>query len=219
MADSKPVGLHRFTGEHHWTEAVIEVVATRLNGEDRACVLELHDAVIAVVADGVGGTGNGGVAAQLIVDAVGALTHAPSDWCVFLEELDAEVSRKGSGRSTAVIVAVRDGMLSGASVGDSAAWLISNGELIDLTEDQQRRPFVGGGCIACATRSEPLNDGTLLVASDGLLNYAKRDDIVAAASGSNLCAAARELVDLVRLPNGKLQDDVAVILCRRAADK
>jgi len=214
MTDSNALGPHRLR-----TEAVIEVVAAQPKGEDRACVIELHDTFVAVVADGVGGTGNGGVAAQLIVDAVSALTHVPNDWCVFLEHLDAEASRSGSGRSTAVIVAVCDGRLSGTSVGDSAAWLISNGELIDLTEGQQRRPFVGGGCIACATPSVPLNDGTLLVASDGLLNYAKRNDIIAIVSGPNLRAAARALVDLVRLPNGKLQDDVAVVLCRRTADR
>jgi hypothetical protein len=59
-----------------------------------------------------------------------------------------------------------------------------------------------------------LAGGTLLVASDGLLHYARQADIIRIASGEDLQAAARALIDLVRLPNGTLQDDVAVVLCR-----
>jgi hypothetical protein len=46
-------------------------------------------------------------------------------------------------------------------------------------------------------------DGTLLVASDGLFRYATTHDIV-----RNL----DRLVDLVRLPNGALQDDISVVI-------
>jgi hypothetical protein len=53
-----------------------------------------------------------------------------------------------------------------------------------------------------------------LVASDDLLRYAKRTDIVRIASSADLNAAARALIEIVRLANGTLQDDVAVVLCR-----
>ena len=54
----------------------------------------------------------------------------------------------------------------------------------------------------------------LVVASDGLWNYAPRAAIAELASGDDLDAAVRALVDLVRLPSGELQDDVAIALVR-----
>jgi hypothetical protein len=59
--------------------------------------------------------------------------------------------------------------------------------------------------------------GTLLVASDGLLRYAKLADIARLAAGADLDAAARGLVELVRLSSGALPDDVAMVLGREVA--
>jgi hypothetical protein len=56
----------------------------------------------------------------------------------------------------------------------------------------------------------------LLVASDGLIKYAKQASIARIASGADLASAARSLVDLVRLRSGQLQDDVSIVLCRKA---
>jgi hypothetical protein len=48
-----------------------------------------------------------------------------------------------------------------------------------------------------------------------LWRYAKRDAIVAAiARGEDLATTATSLVELVRLANGELQDDVAVVIVR-----
>jgi serine/threonine protein phosphatase PrpC len=193
---------------------VIEVADAHRSGQDRAEVFELDDQVVVVVADGAGGTGNGAAASQAIVDSVRALANAPPDWCGLLDELDGDTERLSNGQSTAVIVAIRDGILSGASVGDSGASLLKGSELIDLTDGQQRKPLVGGGCAPSRIAPTEFAGGTLLVASDGLLRYAKRTDIIRVASGEDLQAAARGLVDLVRLPNGNLQDDVAIVLCR-----
>ncbi len=41
-------------------------------------------------------------------------------------------------------------------------------------------------------------------------------DIALALAGDDLAVVARALVDLVRLPSGALQDDVALVLCREA---
>jgi hypothetical protein len=60
-----------------------------------------------------------------------------------------------------------------------------------------------------------LGAATLLLASDGLLNYASAERIAACAGGADLDAVARELVDLVRLRSGALPDDVAILLGRR----
>jgi hypothetical protein len=48
-------------------------------------------------------------------------------------------------------------------------------------------------------------DSTLLLATDGLFNFARPETF-----------AARELIRLVRLPSGGLQDDVGLVLVRAA---
>ena len=241
----------------------IAVAAARGGGQDRARVFEADGGVTVVVADGAGGTGNGALAAQAIVDAVGvaaaeevvatvgvvashagmddvrvvashavldaagavasqavadtvgAVRNAPRDWSALLFELDRDAKRLGHGQSTAVVISIRGGVLSGASAGDSGAWLVQNGDAIDLTEGQSRKPLVGAGCRPWHIPRQLLGDGTLLVASDGLLHYAPRAAIIRLVSGEDLPTAARALVDLVRLPSGGLQDDVAVVLCRQ----
>ncbi len=105
------------------------------------------------LADGAGGTGNGAIAAEAIIDAIGTAASGV-DWSMLLADLDRDVKRLGGGQST-------------------------------------------------------------LVASDGLLRYAKRSDIARVANGPDLAVAARALVDLVRLPTGGLQDDVSIVLCRQ----
>ncbi|HEV7558771.1 MAG TPA: hypothetical protein VGO00_25040, partial [Kofleriaceae bacterium] len=114
------------------------------------------------LADGAGGTGNGAAAAQAIVDAV---ETGAGDWCALLEDLDG---RLDGAQATAVIVSVRE-RITGVSVGDSGAWLVRDGDIIDLTEHQRRKPLVGGGCEPVAF--EAPFDGTLVVGSDGLFRY------------------------------------------------
>jgi PPM family protein phosphatase len=195
----------------------VEIAGATGGGQDRARVFELGDELVIALADGAGGTSNGATAAQALVDAVGALGRTAHDWSAQLDELDRDPQRLGSGQSTAVIVSIRDGVLSGASVGDSGAWLLQGPSVIDLTEGQQRKPLVGDGCVPWRIPPMRLDGRTLLVASDGLLRYAKRADIVRIASGEDLHAAARALIEVVRLANGTLQDDVAVVLCREQA--
>jgi serine/threonine protein phosphatase PrpC len=194
------------------TDCALEVVAARGHGQDRAAVFRFDRDVVLVVADGVGGTGDGAAAAQAIVDAVGAVGSVDHDWCGLLLDLDERVAR--FGQSTAVVVTLIDGVISGASVGDSGAWLIGTHDARDLTDGQHRKPLVGDGCRPFAIRPTPRTTGTLLVASDGLLAYAKWADVIRIANGPDLSVAARALIDLVRLPSRALPDDVAVILCR-----
>lgn len=194
----------------------VEVAAAQRDGQDRARVIEAGDDLIVALADGAGGTGNGATAAQAIVDAVGA-DSAADDWCVLLDDLDCDTQRLGNDQSTAVIVSIRGGVLSGASVGDSGAWLLQGANVVELTQGQQRKPLVGDGCAPWRIPPTRLNGGALLVASDGLLRYAKQLDIIRIASSEDLQAAARALIDHVRLPNGTLQDDVVVVPCREIA--
>lgn len=190
------------------------VVAMRGTGQDRAAVLETDDGLLIGLADGAGGTGHGAIAAQAVIDAISHTASAPPSWTALLSQLDRDPRRLGLGQTTAVVVSVtRDG-IRGASVGDSAAWLLRGSHIDDLTAGQARKPLLGAGCQPVALHAGPLAGATLLVASDGLFRYAKPADILHIASSPDLAAAATALVDLVRLPTGGLQDDVAIVLVR-----
>lgn len=198
-------------------EYAVEIAAAPRSNQDRASVLRFADSIVVVLADGAGGSGHGARTAQTIIDAVAAVGAAHHDWCDLLRSLDRNAQRSGPGQSTAVIVSISDGLLTGASVGDSGAWLVCGTEALDLTANQLRKPLLGGGCLPRPLLPTPLDDHTLLVASDGLFRYASHRDLVSIATHPDLSAAAAALIDLVRLPTGALQDDIAVVVCRQRA--
>jgi len=68
------------------------------------------------------------------------------------------------------------------------------------------RQHVGAGCRPFAVHAAGLGASTLLVASDGLLRYAKLADIGRLGAGADLDAAVRGLVELARLRSGGLPD-------------
>jgi len=195
----------------------IEVVPQRARGQDRAAVVRIADGLVIALADGAGGTGNGEVAAQTVIDAASQGALVGRAWSELLEELDRDGARLGHGQTTAVILSVTRRGIVGASVGDSGAWVVRGAQIEDLTEGQTHKPLVGAGCRPFAVHAAALGAGTLFVASDGLLRYAKPADIARLAAGADLDAAARGLVDLVRLRSGALPDDVSVVLCREVA--
>jgi serine/threonine protein phosphatase PrpC len=194
----------------------VEIVAQRGTGQDRAAVIEVEGGVVIVVADGAGGTGNGGGAAQAVVDAVRAAAAGAPSWEEVLERCDEDHGALGGGQTTAVVVEIRGEHVHGASVGDSGAWIVGGASTRDLTCRQERKPLIGDGGVPAYLRGELRARETLLVASDGLLRFSSRADIARIAMGQDVAAAARALVALVRLPDGELQDDVAVVLCRRS---
>jgi len=193
---------------------VIEIVGRRGRGQDRALARATDTGVLIVLADGAGGTVGGAEAAQTVVDQVAESAAIGSDWSLVLAQIDQHRARLRGGQSTAVVISVTPAGMDGACVGDSGAWIIRGTEVEDLTAQQLRKPLVGAGCVPSPIRSGPLGDGTLLVASDGLLSYAKPADIARIAGGPDLQAAARALIGLVRLASGQLPDDVSIVLCR-----
>jgi serine/threonine protein phosphatase PrpC len=195
----------------------VAVVPQRGAGQDRAAVVRVAEGVVIALADGAGGTGHGAVAAQAVIEAVTQGAPAGRAWWELLEALDRDGARLGHGQTTAVVLSVTPRAIMGASVGDSGAWVVRGAQIEDLTEGQTRKPLVGAGCRPFAVHAAGLGAGTLLVASDGLLRYAKPADIARLAAGPDLDAAARGLVELVRLRSGALPDDVAVVLCREVA--
>lgn len=202
------------SGNFRWA---IAVVPQRGIGQDRVTVVPVAGGVVIALADGAGGAGHGEVAAQAVIDAVTQGASAGRAWAELLDELDRDGARLGHGQTTAVVLSVTPRAITGASVGDSGAWVVRGAQIDDLTDGQTRKPLVGAGCRPFAVHAAALEGGTLLLASDGLLRYAKPADIARLAVGADLDTAARGLVELVRLRSGALPDDVAVVLCREVA--
>ncbi len=180
-------------------------------------VVERDARLVVAISDGAGGTGGGSEAAEAVVGltaAIGPTANWSAFWVQQLTDLDAALSvSPHGGQATAIVLEIVEGVIGGASVGDSCAWIVSDSAVVDLTCDQIRKPLVGSG------RARPVGFGPLsaqgrvLVASDGLFKYAPQDAIVAAARHPDKNAAVEKLLSLVRLPSGGYQDDLAVALC------
>ncbi|MGN6109630.1 MAG: hypothetical protein ACTHU0_31265 [Kofleriaceae bacterium] len=196
---------------------VTEICPRRGEGQDRVTVVSSPDRLVIALADGAGGAAGGERAATAVIDAV--MTSNTDDWQMVLTELELDPDRLGPGLTTAVALTVTGDGISGASAGDSGAWVVwSRGDepAIDELTANQQGALIGNHAVAVAFRGGPLAGGTLVVASDGLFRYAPREAIARAALGPDLTAAAHALVALVRLPSGELPDDVSIVLCREA---
>jgi serine/threonine protein phosphatase PrpC len=183
---------------------VVRVQPARGTGQDRAVFVPRTAGAMIVLADGAGGTARGAEAAQRVVDRL----------TLDVDALDRELAALG-GQSTVVAIEVEGATLRGVSVGDSEAWIVrDDGRIEDLTAHQHRKPLLGDGGIGVPF-SAALVDGTLVVGSDGLFRYVKREIIVAACGASSLEEVADALIAAARLPGGGLQDDVSLVLWRR----
>jgi len=182
--------------------------------EDRVAVIDADERMAVVVADGAGGVGNGDAAAETVIREVTANYRGIStaeQWETELRQIDC---RLGVGESTAVVVDLRVGSIVGASVGYSRAWIIRDGELIDLTVNQKRKPLLGSGDARPTQFSHGALVGTLFVATDGFCNYVKHDELTSMVAQADLFEIPRRCVELVRLPSGDLWDDIGVVVCR-----
>jgi serine/threonine protein phosphatase PrpC len=192
-----------------------------LTGNDRDALVSVENRQVLIVADGAQGR-QGGVAADIVIayvrdhaaEIAGAMSCSASERA--LTAIDQQIYASGcGGLTTAVLVVLEDNILLGASVGDSEAHLIRQGDVVDLTADQPRRPFLGSGSAKPASFGPIGLEGRLLVATDGLFKYGKaevRERIVRTAP---IREVAWRLADSVRLRNGHLQDDVTVYVVER----
>jgi hypothetical protein len=190
--------------------------------EDRVAVHQLGEALVVVVADGAGGIPGGDVAADAVVHGVADAIANESETFLrvepiveLLRKLDDDIQRMPlAGETTAVLVVVTGHGVFGASCGDSGAWLVEEVGYDDLTADQRRTLRLGSGRTVPVSFVRAGVDGTLVVASDGLFNFARPETICSNARGISLSAAACGLVASVRTASGDLMDDVAVALVR-----
>lgn len=195
-------------------EVAVRVLPT--SGQDRALAIPCDSGYLVAIADGAGGTGGGAAAADRLIGLIAKLAPeaATTDWFAALCTFDDELfTRPLSGHTTGVVAFIDCARIAGASVGDSAAWLISpSGETTDLTARQRRRPLLGSGEALPVQFEAERRGHRVLLASDGLLKYASIDRICTLARSGTVAQAAGALADCVRLPSGTLQDDVAVVV-------
>ncbi len=177
-------------------------VAYRSRCEDRVAIIEDGERVVIGVADGrwhqcrrsgCGRRPSGD-------DRFGPHSSRDQDSCCsLLRQIDYRV---GVGESTGVVLAVSPDGIYGASVGDSEAWLIHGGELIDLTRDQVRKPLLGSGASEPVGFSRDSYRGMLIVATDGFCKNVNRETLFREILWIDFSILPRKLVEMVRLPSG-----------------
>jgi serine/threonine protein phosphatase PrpC len=193
-------------------------------GQDRLCLMQRENFVVAIIADGAGGVAGGGAAADAVVARFGNSAHAPSDEALFaaMVALDQRLAAENVGLSTALVVVVEVDdqrvIVRGVTVGDSEAVIISGDNIRDVTVDHYHKPLLGDGAAIPVVFSEQLADHeTLVCGSDGLFKYVAIQKLAAIVRqhSNDLDAAAQALVAAVRLPSGDQHDDVCVALITR----
>lgn len=185
------------------------------NGDDALYIKEIGSSIWFCIADGAGGTGQGAYASAYIIEVFKELTridgiNAPDDFESFLRKVDIELLNKSQGsEATAIVGKVIDGVIVGASVGDSEAWIFNLEYDYELTSMQHLKPLLGSG------KSVPIGFGPMymekyfLLGSDGLFKYANRNEIKSLLSSD---CEAMQIADLAKKATGNLQDDLSVIL-------
>ena len=185
--------------------------------EDRAQHFSTSGRSVFVLADGAGGVGGGAIAAEIVVQEAQSLFQqqhkSPYDALVAAEQKLALLGCM----STGVIVELSNGQLTGASCGDSVAWLICQDRVLELSSGQFRKPLLGDGGMPVSFGPVPFV-GRLLLSSDGLVNYVRSDAVIRAATHSEIPDAAKALAELPRLKSGAFPDDVAVLLAEATSD-
>jgi len=196
---------------------ILLTVAGNPENQDRGLVIQDGSRVVLCVADGAGGLSGGAQAATLAVELVrqNASLLSDVDACAeVLRKMDAAVAKDLiAGETTCALAIVTSEGTFGASVGDSGVWLIlERGDCYILTQGQERKPFIGSGIARPIPFKHPKANGSLLLATDGLLKYTSAEGIIAACREHSADVAAQRLIELVRYPSGSLPDDVTIIL-------
>ena len=196
---------------------ILLTAAGNPENQDRGLIIHDGPRTVLCVADGAGGRSGGGEAASMAVAWVrqNASLMSNADLCAeALRKMDAAIADDAiAGETTCALAIVTTGKIFGASVGDSGSWIIpEGGPQLDLTQGQQRKPFIGSGGAWPVSFQCPRPVGGLLLATDGLLKYTSAERIIRTYREHPIELAAQRLIELVKYPSGSLPDDVTVIL-------
>ncbi|TGO02754.1 hypothetical protein PN36_19605 [Candidatus Thiomargarita nelsonii] len=198
---------------------LIDYFAQTIGSDDRAAVFyQQSDILIAVVADGAGGTRFASEAADDLIKLVqqNILTEAnlmdETYCCRVLAQVDAWLHPR-AGETTGVIAVIntKNNSIVVACVGDSEAYLLSNKSWLNLTEHQYRKPLLGSGAAIPIAYGPITFDGTLILGSDGLFKYADFSQIIESYQPKE---SILRLFELVRLPSGRFIDDISIIIAQ-----
>ncbi len=203
----------------------------RDGNEDRYLVREERDITLLAVADGVGGSSGGEIAADAALAELGArFFGAPPDrsssdaLSEAMRDANAAVLRAAgtSGHhdaaTTIVAAAVRGDEAVIGNLGDSRAYLIRDGVCRQLTEDHSGAMEHAITRFAGDARGiqpdifvESLRRGDrLLLCSDGLTRHVTPEEIAVVVGSEDMSTAANALVELANARGG--QDNVTVVL-------
>jgi len=188
--------------------------------QDRAEFFWCGSNLVLVVADGAGGMGGGAEAAEFVVkgvkERISSLELDSESLTNLVASLDREMAASGAfGETTCVLVVLSSAGIIGTSVGDSGAFIFSKIGVESLTVNQLRKPFVGSGRAMPVGFTGSSFEGTLLLASDGLLKYTSQQKIADTIATTDFESMAEKLIALVRYQSGASPDDVSVLLARK----
>ena len=193
-------------------------------GQDCVSIFEVNDRIIIMLADGAGGYKGAKQVSEKYISLMqeklnsDSISEDPLVLERIMKNIDIELLRHSNGsETTAIIVIVKDSKVWGASVGDSKCWLFNKEFNYELTANQYRKPLLGSGkAIPVGFGIFELN-GFIVVGSDGLFNYTSIDRIKNSLNSETIDNVSDSLINLVRLPSGKLHDDCSVVVYQKGA--
>ncbi|MGB8354787.1 MAG: protein phosphatase 2C domain-containing protein [Chthoniobacteraceae bacterium] len=186
--------------------------------QDRGLVVQDGLRAILCVADGAGGRSGGMEAAMMATEFIRKNSSQMDDAVTcseLLRKMDDMIAQDPiAGETTCAVAVITSTEIFGASVGDSGIWFIPDEGVAhqDLSRSQHRKPFIGTGGAWPAPFHRPMQKGSLLLATDGLLKYTSADQITGICRKYPADLATQHLIELVRYPSGALPDDVTVIV-------
>lgn len=241
--------------------ATSDVGRKRSHNEDRYLVA--HDVGLFAVADGMGGHAGGEVASGLAVQTIDAHIHqhrevllAPGGdrepvAALLVESMQrantairqagaVDPTLRGMG-TTATSILFRGGRACVAHVGDSRAYLVRHGHIVQLSEDHslvaqqlragviteeqaRRSPYkniitrsvgVDDALLVDVVTVDVVDGDTFVLCSDGLSGLVTDDEIGAITTGNFLHRVPDLLVDLANERGGS--DNITVVVCHAVA--
>lgn len=232
--------------------ALTHIGQVRKTNEDRYLIKELRDgSLLVAVADGLGGEVSGDYAAEITRGKLAGILHIPKgnekqELSRFVKDIDTAITQhaeadpdlEGMG-TTLISVLVRNGTAYWVHVGDSRLYLLREGALTQITEDQTLARFlleegeitaeqvpthysrhVMDQCVGCGIcepengRLEIMPGDLLILSSDGLHREITAETMISLLNGpTSLEIKAESMVRAALDMGGK--DNITVLIVKR----